>query len=346
MTTDEIFEWLGRNWFPIFWWALFIVPVLGLAALVGTVLTPWAGGIVIGVALTYLGTWETCYQRLLERSPLARQLAYGGQAAPEAALGMEWAARLGLTEDGQEVFVNPRNKGGMVVSGLPGCGKTAAVRQLVTQWATRGAQGCVIDFKGVKDFDLLGKVGWPVVGDDLEAAVKALKDFKEVHFDARRERMKQAAVSNFWELPDGERGPLAVLVIDECQELFDTTGGDPKRKQLALEATGIVQTLLKRGRSVGVFVVLATQKADNSAIPTRIRDQAALRIAGAVKTRETARAAVGEIREGEPTPLDLPPGVAGRLIFVNDWGQSVVVQADYYSLNYLEGVLAAMAEAA
>ncbi len=118
--------------------------------------------------------------------------------------------------------------------------------------------------------------------------------------------------------------PLLVVIIDEAHTYFrDYKGSDPQTRKLAAlaaENARLVEDLVKKGRSVGLVVILATQKATGDAIPTFIRDVCPVGMSFAQKTTDAAVAALGEdIRnwpDADPVRLQDPAyvGVASMVI--------------------------------
>ena len=240
----------------------------------------------------------------------------------------DYSVAFGTDDFGNEVVLSPYSKAGLLISGVPGCGKTVALKTLLAGWRSAGAYVRIVDFKDSGDFDIFDETSAPVIGDDIEACVDLLKQI-EANMMQRAQWLKETpGAKNFWERDPNTRPRLLVIAIDECQEAFETVGVDKARKELALEAIRLAKTLVKRGRSLGIFVVLSTQKADSTAIPTSIRDQIGLRLSGEQKTPEAAKAALGDLREGEPSPhSDIEPGRPGRLIFAGSTPIAFLLQA-------------------
>ncbi|AQY20406.1 hypothetical protein T261_04142 [Streptomyces lydicus] len=92
--------------------------------------------------------------------------------------------------------------------------------------------------------------------------------------------------------------PLTVLIIDEAHTYFrEHKGSDKKTKDLAAlaqENTRLVEDLVKKGRSVGIVVILLTQKGTGDALPTSIRDVCPVALSFAQKTIEAAVAGLGD----------------------------------------------------
>lgn len=240
----------------------------------------------------------------------------------------DYSVAFGTDEFGNEVVLSPYSKAGLLISGVPGCGKTVALKTLLAGWRSAGAYVRIVDFKDSGDFELFDEPNAPVIGDDIAACVVLLKQLESKMMQRAQWLKETPGVKNFWERDPNTRPRLLVVAIDECQEAFETVGVDKARKELALEAIRLVRTLVKRGRSLGIFVVLSTQKADSTAIPTSIRDQIGLRLSGEQKTPEAAKAALGDLRVGEPSPhSDIEPGRPGRLIFAGSTPIAFLLQA-------------------
>ncbi|MGA5584410.1 hypothetical protein ACPCIY_25365 [Streptomyces thermodiastaticus] len=149
------------------------------------------------------------------------------------------------------------------------------------------------------------------VGDDLEEANKLFQRL----VDLRRKRhalvQRVVGAKSMWDVGPSEKWPLVVLIIDEAHTYFrDYKGRDQRSKDLAAlaaENARLVEDLVKKGRSVGILVILATQKSTGDAIPTFIRDVCPVGLSFAQKTAEAAVAALGEdIREWpDANPINL-----------------------------------------
>lgn len=240
--------------------------------------------------------------------------------------GSDWLVYLGWDVMGNAVMLKPSNKSGLMVSGLPGSGKTVTMLRILEQWRAAGAVIRIADFKDGGDYRSFDMPEHPVIGDDMEQAISMLEDaVKEMK--KRSEYMKQSGITNFWDVQ--QCWPLYVVVIDECQELFETSGVDKDTKALAERARTLVKSLVKRGRSRGMFVCLLTQKPDATAIPTNIRDICELKISGRQSTRQSSEAALGNLPVEGMRPnedLVIPPNAAGRMIFVGQESNPVLFQ--------------------
>lgn len=220
-------------------------------------------------------------------------------AVPEKAA--TW--HLGVDEYAQPVTVDLSQVPGVTVAGLPGFGKTSLINRLVCDWAPSPAiQFVGFDGKVSKahegDYADLVKRMFAFVGDDLEDANKLFNRL----VDLRRARSSSIrsvlGVKSMWDVGPSAAWPLVVAVVDEAHTYFrDYKGNDPETKKLArltAENARLVEDLVKKGRSVGILVILATQKSTGDAIPTFIRDVCPVGLSFAQKTAEAAVAALGE----------------------------------------------------
>ncbi|MEU3340720.1 cell division protein FtsK [Streptomyces sp. NPDC006668] len=223
---------------------------------------------------------------------------------------------LGLDEYAQPVSVDLTQVPGVTVAGLPGFGKTSLINRLICDWAPSSAIQFVCADGKVStaregDYAHLVKRMFGFVGDDLEESNALFRRLVEL----RRARVSAAerilGVQSMWEVGPSAAWPLVVVIIDEAHTYFrDHKGSDPKTKKLAAlaaENARLVEDLVKKGRSMGILVVLATQKSTGDAIPTFIRDVCPIGLSFAQKTAEAAVAALGEdIREWpDANPINL-----------------------------------------
>ncbi|MFF7234517.1 hypothetical protein [Streptomyces sioyaensis] len=151
-------------------------------------------------------------------------------------------------------------------------------------------------------------------GDDLREANAIFKRLVNLRSDRFSAIESLLGVINLWEVGPSEDWPLIVLIIDEAHTYFaEQKGSDKETKTLsalAADNTRLVADLVKKGRSVGIIVILITQKPTGDALPTVIRDACPVGLSFAQKTIEGAVAARGDdIRnwpDANPTDLQNP----------------------------------------
>lgn len=96
---------------------------------------------------------------------------------------------------------------------------------------------------------------------------------------------------------------MLFILVDECHTFL----AEPRSSMLKEEQEAYrlcrhyVEQLVKKGRSVGVCVLLATQKQTGDSIPTSIRDVCGMGLSFATKTRDAAVAALGEAIRDYPS---------------------------------------------
>jgi S-DNA-T family DNA segregation ATPase FtsK/SpoIIIE len=241
--------------------------------------------------------------RALRSDPLAQP--FGPSGAPPGIYTADHLPRrlyLGRDGFGEQRYLPLANVSGLTIAGLPGSGKSSLIRSLMCQTAGSPAVAYgLLDGKGggdLRDFqDRADSYG----EDDLAEAIIVLLAAK--HEMVRRLALVAASDRrNAWHRGPTPEMPLLMIVIDECQQYLDVGAykGDRTLEPLARQCVALVAELVRKGRAVMVMCVLASQKVTTDSLPSTIRDNAALSLSFAVKTREAAVAALGEsIREYE-----------------------------------------------
>lgn len=266
--------------------------------------------------------------RAVRTDPLAVPLQYVPRTNPPEDLSR---VHVGVDEFGEPVHLRVANVAGTGVYGLPGYGKTSFILGLICELAPSSAvQFVALDGKVTSgaqgDYADLAPRFAALIGDNVEEANELLRQLCE--FRAWRSsniRDYLGGGKNIWTQGPTPEWPLVVVVIDECHTYFEQVkdGGDKKLRAsnaLAAQNTRYVQELVKKGRSVGIWVIPATQKGTGDAIPTHIRDVCSGAISFACKTDEAAIAALGaDIRnhpDANPVGLQDPSyvGVASMVV--------------------------------
>ncbi|MEU4968487.1 cell division protein FtsK [Streptomyces smyrnaeus] len=163
----------------------------------------------------------------------------------------------------------------VLIGAMPGMGKTFALRNLLLAAALDvRAELLVWELKGTGDLAPLAKVAADYgSGPDDGTAAAALESLRYVYRDLERRAKVIASLpkdkcpenkvtAELAEIKSLGLHPL-VLAIDECQELFTH---DTYRK----EAANLCTAIIKRGRALGVVLLLATQRPDKDSLPTAI----------------------------------------------------------------------------
>ena len=236
-----------------------------------------------------------------------------GASAPVAAVGLraDGVHRIDLRRDGPHILVG----------GTTGSGKSEFLRTLVTSLALGSPPTdlafVLVDFKGGAAFgpcaDLPHVVGMVTDLDDHLVARALTSLGAELR---RRERIfAAAAVSDLdgylrCRRPEDEPVPRLVLVVDELRALVD---------EVPEFVSGMVR-LAALGRSLGVHLVLATQRPSGVVTP-EIQANVNLRVAFRVRDRADSLDILDDA-----AAANLPPGSPGRALARGGDGTLVAFQ--------------------
>lgn len=262
-----------------------------------------------------------------EMLPLDRPMLWSG----------DWAAvPYGLRADGAVATHKVRECSGTVVGGLPGGGKTAGLTALLSVLVPCPAvQFLVWDGKGGHDW------GWMAPraslynrsDDDRERAALELEAVVSVMRQRLDQMVELRGGPSIWETGGpSEDVPLLVLIIDECQTYLDAeqimksdkaSAGFRDRTEAALAA------LVRKGRSVGIWVVPTTQKPTSDSLPTTIGANAASAVAFAVKTPDAERAIMGTAPGPDDPSATALPSAPGYAVVAAESGAREVVRFGY-----------------
>ncbi|QKW25046.1 cell division protein FtsK [Streptomyces seoulensis] len=210
---------------------------------------------------------------------------------------------LGIDEYAAKVCVSLANVPGVTVAGVPGADKTSGVNKFVCDFApSASVQIAGVDGKvswaSEGDYADLVKRMFAFCGDDLDEANALFKRLVELRKRRSATIRDVLGVKNMWHVGPSPQWPLTVLIIDEAHTYFrEYKGSAPATKRLAAltaENARLVEDLVKKGRSVGILVILISQKTTGDAIPTFIRDVCPIGLSFAQKTVEAAVAALGD----------------------------------------------------
>lgn len=214
---------------------------------------------------------------------------------------------------GETVTMQMGGKSGVLVGGEPGSGKTAGVLTFLIPLALSDYVNLsIIDGKGADDWSNYAPLCSDfVAGDeDLSEPLRVL----EAQYNkmlARKDIMKgKIGNSNFWNVSAEDRlkaGLKAeVLVIDECQGLFEESGRSKDEKEMMSKIVRYSSALVKRGRSLGMITIFMSQKLDAKSIPTGIRDNCPVAMCFRVSNAVAESMALGATPDG----VDVPSAVA------------------------------------
>lgn len=240
---------------------------------------------------------------------------------------------------GEEQSITFGDSSGMVVGGIPGSGKTAGLTSFLLPMAlSEYVDLSIIDGKGGQDWTNYSDVAHTFIAGDeeLEPIRDFLADFHTQMLAQMQSMKKLVGQSNFWNVSAEERLAAGLkfqlLVIDECQGIFETAGRSKEEKELLGEIFRYLSAIVKRGRSAGFFAVFITQKPTAEALPTAIRDNAGLRIAFRLQTSQAETAVLGmSANDGieMPRAVEIPASRKGGAVIGTDSGGFEAVRFFY-----------------
>lgn len=253
------------------------------------------------------------------------------------------AVTVGRTLNGER-RVDFSGLSGMTIAGQPGAGKTAGADLLVAGLASRPdlVSLYVADGKGGGDWSWCSPYVARYTNDDGFDGVLAM--LHEVH-DLMRMRLnsnvEKHGDSNFWHWGPTFDDRAVVVILDEIQNWTDPAVKTKEVKEKLAEFIGLVTDIVKKGRSAGITLVAMTQKPTTDALPSGLRDNAALRVAFRCSTVEMAKAALGSLPDGSPSPTDIDFSQKGMSVMTADSGAAEYVQWDYLPETDIPALLAA-----
>ncbi|MQA62364.1 MAG: cell division protein FtsK [Actinophytocola sp.] len=170
----------------------------------------------------------------------------------------------------------------VLIGAMPGAGKTFALRVLVLAAALDPtAQLRLFELKGSGDLSAFEPIAHDYASGPDDGTIEAcLLSLRQVHSDLEA-RAKTIANLPRDICPENKvtrelaaRRSLGlfplVVAIDECQELFS-------HPTFGKEAGELCTAIIKRGRALGVILILATQRPDKDSLPTGISANVGIR---------------------------------------------------------------------
>ncbi|MBF9710491.1 hypothetical protein IHQ75_05870 [Bifidobacterium dentium] len=239
----------------------------------------------------------------------------------------------GLFESGDFAKLSFEQVSGIVAGGVPGSGKSAG-STVLTYPLLKSAKASVyvFDGKGGLDWSWAQHAASLYNNDcdlDLETATEQLESLAERCVNDLKSHPWSESDPDFWHTGASAMHPFHLVVIDECQTLFDITGRSKEDKALVERCKRAVATIVRKGRSAGWCVMLLTQKPTADSIPTNIRDNCVVRFGLRVTTREASEAILGSIPDGDPTPTEIPSNRRGGAVVQSEDGHTKSVRFFY-----------------
>jgi DNA segregation ATPase FtsK/SpoIIIE, S-DNA-T family len=193
-------------------------------------------------------------------------------------LGVQGARRLQSLRLGEGV------KQHVLIAGKTGSGKSSLLHTIITAGAAKYRPDqlhyYLLDFKKGVEFKIYADAGLPharVIGIESEREFgRSVLQRLDADLQARGELFREAGVQELSEYRrvTGKEMPRVMLVVDEFQELFS------RDDRLAADCTGLLDRLVRQGRSFGMHVILSSQSlAGSQSLPRATLGQMAVRIA-------------------------------------------------------------------
>lgn len=235
------------------------------------------------------GRWTIRYYKEVPEDPLDK--------IREVTRLVPWngrSIRYGVHADGSPAVLSFAQTSGIVVGGVPGA-----------------AAGYWLDDRNLAE-----------IADELDRLDDAMRQDLRSH-------PWSSTDPDFWHTGPTRENPFHLVVIDECQTWMDMTGADKDTKALMARIVRAVTDLIKKGRSAGWCVMVMTQKPTSDSLPTAIRDNCSVRVACRLTTAEAAKATLGTIPEGDPSPTEIPASRRGGAVVQGEDGHTKQVRFYY-----------------
>lgn len=235
------------------------------------------------------GRWTIRYYKEVPEDPLDK--------IREVTRLVPWngrSIRYGVHADGSPAVLSFAQTSGIVVGGVPGA-----------------AAGYWLDDRNLAE-----------IADELDRLDDAMRQDLRSH-------PWSSTDPDFWHTGPTRENPFHLVVIDECQTWMDMTGADKDTKALMARIVRAVTDLIKKGHSAGWCVMVMTQKPTSDSLPTAIRDNCSVRVACRLTTAEAAKATLGTIPEGDPSPTEIPASRRGGAVVQGEDGHTKQVRFYY-----------------
>jgi hypothetical protein len=245
----------------------------------------------------------------------------------------------------------------VLLAGQKGSGKSQKINVILCTWLQRATPQEVrlflTDLKG--GLELFDYNGVPHLGGDVDHTMKLSKDaqpepvrlgqqvleephqvapmlkYMELEMARRQQIMKRARARKISAYNKRhKKNPLSrwVLAIDELATLADSN--------YSKECYGSLAELVRKGRAVGIYVILATQVPDKTVLTRQIAGNLDFRLVGYLSDGPSSGLALGD---SSYDAVRLPPEVRGRTIC--RWNKKEVVQAPFISDMIIARIVAA-----
>ena len=203
----------------------------------------------------------------------------------------------------------------LLVAGQTGAGKSNFLHQMIACLVGK-VQLHIIDLKQV-EFAYMEQAA--NVEHTLDGAIKTLEYLTKEMQKRMAFLSKQKFVSaKEWRAAHPEKAeelPYMVLVVDEFSQLSPVLSKDPDDKKVRSYAHKMLVDLICLARSLGIHLVLATQRPDRDILPGQLKANIPATICFKVRNQANSQICLDNDRATElPSPSEIP----GRAIWQHD----------------------------
>jgi len=194
-------------------------------------------------------------------SPLPGVVPYQA-TPPTTADGLSARFPLGFRAGGGEAVWYPDQSPGLLIAGSTGGGKGGVLRLITLRALELRYEPTVLDPKATGENRWAHEHGVPV-HHDLENQVDALRATAQDVRD-RCAVLWDAGVDRVGVLPESERPPFRLLIVDECADLLmlRRVPTEKAADELRSEAGALLSVIASQGRAAGIRWVLSIQRPD------------------------------------------------------------------------------------
>lgn len=244
---------------------------------------------------------------------------------------------IGITRS-KRYIADLRDTPHLLVAGQTGGGKSTFLRQFITSLFLNNEsfEFFLIDLKGGLEFQLFERLKRVKVFGDVENSAYMLGGMAH-EITHRMELLKSSQCKDIVQYhaklkETGGGSPLSrkIIVVDEAAELF-LAGGQSKTGDVQ-NARRILSQIARQGRSLGIHLVIATQRPDSRALDPQIKANLPGVLCFQMVNDVSSISVLGTGRA-----TDLPP-IAGRGIWKNSL-DFVEVQTPYMTVEEAETLL-------
>lgn len=230
---------------------------------------------------------------------------------------------------GADIIASPHSLG----AGVTGGGKSVSQNNIINSCLMRPKDWILfgIDMKKV-ELGKLRRFGVPVATTYKDAADIATY-VQKIMLD-RFEEMERRNINNWEKMPEDERGPAIMLMVDEVSELMaPTKGKSDEAKQIAEyqdTTRAALESIARLGRAARVVMTIWGQRPDSEVVSMQIRQNCPTRLASG-NLPSTISQMVFESSEG----ARVPGNPKGRMLIKTHSAQPIHFQGFFADSEWI-----------